>query len=122
MVGVSCCLGTVRSMMNREEAVAFVALHAQASVAPVLTEEEVRSCVDRSRIVDRAGYRINELGYTETIWGTRAVMLAFELKVAKAYTVTDFSADGTSISASQIVTNLKEQRALWRSKCIAGSI
>lgn len=122
MVGVFYFAGTIEVMMNHDDAKKFVELHAQTSVEPTLSSEEIESILVRSRIMDRSGTLIDELGYVPSYWGSRAVLLALELKVAKAYTYTDFNADGTSIPASQIVSNLVALCARWRTKQIMGSV
>lgn len=107
--------------MTRDAALAFVRDYAQTTAAPVLTDAEVGRIVDSCRIVDSEGRRITDAGYVPTYWGTRAVVLALDLKLAKAAPKTDLTADGASILASQRTANLQALRASWRARMHAGS-
>lgn len=107
--------------MTRDQARTFVQTQAQTSSSPALTAAEVEACLDQSRIVDAAGRLVNELGYVETIWATRAVVLALDLRCTKAASKVDLSADGASINASQRFAQLKQQRASWRSRMVKGT-
>jgi hypothetical protein len=108
-------------MMTREQARAFVKLYAATEENPALTDDRVESILDQSRIVDVLGRRIIDPGYLETFWGTRAVVLALDAKLAMAMSKVDLVADGTQVSASQITEHLLAQRRSWRSRMISGS-
>lgn len=107
--------------MDRLSAREFVQDYAQTSAAPALTLEEVERCLDRSRTVDSEGRRIGDPGYVESIWATRAVVLAIDIHVAKAAAKTDLTADGASILASQRTTHWTALRKSWRARQLPGS-
>ena len=109
-------VGCTVTGMERAAAAQYVADNAATGVEPTLTDAEITRCIDRALVVDASGYKPTEDGYTETVWGTQAVLNALELKVAKASALTDVSGDGTSISANQLVANLQRLRGSWRSK------
>ncbi|WP_164700851.1 hypothetical protein [Modestobacter sp. KNN46-3] len=107
--------------MTREDARAFVTLHAGTAVSPALTDAEVEACLDQSRLRDAGGRFVGDVGYVETIWATRAVVLAYDVKLAKVAAKVDLSADGATINASQVTANLERLRRSWRSRCIPGA-
>lgn len=109
-------------MMTREQARLYVKDNAGTDAVPALTADEVERCLDRSRIVDANGTRVNEPGYVETIWGTRAVVVALDMRVSKASSKTDLKIDGAVLPASQRVEQLRQVRASWRSRMLPGTV
>jgi len=109
--------------MTRDQARAFVELHASATTgAPALTEAEVDLVLDGCRIVDAGGRRITDPGYVETIWGTKAVVDVLDAKLAKAAGRHDVTADGTRLARSQVTAHLTALRRSWRARMLPGSV
>ena len=108
--------------MTRDEARQFVRENAATDTSPQLTADEVDRILDQSMIVDAKGRRKIDPYYRETFWGTRAVVLALDLKLARASNKFDLSADGTVIRRSQVVENLRDLRRSWRSRMVPGSV
>ena len=108
--------------MTRDEAEQFVADYAGTNVEPTLTADEITRCIDQSLIVDSEGRLKTNAYYVETVWGTRAVVLAIDMKMAKASRKVDVSVDGNLIKSTQIQTALRDLRRSWRSRMQAGSV
>lgn len=107
--------------MTRDEAHAYLRMNAGVEAHPALINEEIEAVLDQSRVVDAAGLLITDPLYTETIWGTRAVVLALDARLTKAAQEVDVMSGGTSVLASQRAAHIKAQRASWRSRMLPGS-
>lgn len=82
-------------------------MHVNTTVDPVVSDEEIALMV--------LANPVGEDEYDEV----RAVVATLELKLSRATHFVDFSAgDGSSISQSQLVSNLKAQHSLWYSKIL----
>lgn len=113
-------VGTVTAM-TRDEARAFVALHAAPEAAPALTPDEVEACLTGARVVDAAGLAVGDAGYTETIWAARAVANVWDVKCTRAVGRVDVTADGATVAASQLLRQARGERARWLARCANGA-
>lgn len=107
---------------TRQYATRYVQMHAAAAVTPALDADEIAFCIDQSQLTDAAGRSPGAVGYVETIWATRAVYLALELKLEKASAMVDFTADGGSIAQSQLTANITARRNSWAAGMLPGSV
>lgn len=106
---------------TREDARLFIADNTKPSATPVVTEEQIERCIDRSRIVDAWGRKINEPGYVETIWATRAAVLVMDIKVNMAAGKVDIASNGQSVKNSQRPEQLERVRRSLRANMLPGS-
>lgn len=107
--------------MTPAEALAFIRLHADTKGYPALSDAEEQQVLRQSRAVDSQLRLVTDPLYEETIWGTRAVVVALDAKVAKAAVSVDVSSDGSSVHASQRIEQLERQRRSWRSRALPGT-
>lgn len=108
--------------MTRDQARTHVRTFAQVDATPSLTAGELEQVLTLCRMVDQDGHTITDPLYVETIWATRAVVYALDLRVAKAAQRVDVSADGTRVDMSQRHANLVALRRSWRARMVRGSV
>jgi hypothetical protein len=106
--------------MDLTTAVEYVTIHADVNTAPALTADEVEAVVLGAALIDSAGLAPSAEGWVETYDQIRATSDAWELRADKASTWVDFSADGTSVSHSQVEKALRKQANRWALRCAAG--
>lgn len=105
----------------RESCEGDVRLFAQAAAFPTLTDPEVSEIAGRALVLDSAGIRPGQTGYTDTFDRNRALALACELKAAKAAGNYDFSSGGQSFKRSQVMAFWKAEAEKYRKRSSAGA-
>lgn len=107
--------------MLEAEAVEYVRLMCDAASEPVIADEEIAAFMSMYRVVDRAGYTIDDALWTPTWHLPRVIAECWSLKVMRCAQWVDTSFDGGSFSASQAVENIRKQEARWRRRCVGSA-
>lgn len=94
---------------------------AAADVDPKLSPSDLVDILEASRSRDRFGVLPIITGWESTYDMNRAAAEAWDTKAAKAAGDHDFSADGASYSASQVVKHCREQASMYRMRMVSSS-
>lgn len=98
--------------MTETAAAEELAVRVDATSWPTLSSGELVTIVRRARRVDPDGNLISDAGYRFTCDLDWAEMVAWQMKAARAVTAVDFTADGSSMSRSQIGEQCRQMAAL----------
>lgn len=108
--------------MTREEARVLLALQAQASTPPALSEDELNGALTASRLPDNEGRGPSHPDFVEENWDVNyATALCYELKHVKTMstaTLTEFTAEGANFKKTQ--PNFQAVADWWRDRSSVG--
>jgi hypothetical protein len=108
--------------MTRDEARVLLALQAQASTPPALTDAELNAALTASRLPDDDGHGPSHPDFVEENWDINyATAECFELKAMKmmsAPVLTEFTAEGANFKKTQ--PDFQAVADWWRDRSTVG--
>lgn len=100
--------------MNEAEARAFIELHLQPSIDPILDADEVSQLIPFAAVEDADGFMPSEADWTPTysVPGCHyAIAEGYQVKYAKAVGRFSFTTDGQTFTRNQTLDHIEHQRA-----------
>lgn len=103
--------------MTSSEVTAYITLHLQPNIDPVISSDELALIVDQAKRADSNGLAPSDPDWVETYDLAAAVATGWEIKAAKAAGGYAFTDNGQTLHREQIYTQCLAQAKIWRHRC-----